>query len=254
VTLQPDGFELVESEYTYSEVVIASADTGMDDRTFPRLHIMVLVSRKPTYAMVNLMLPMTCLVVLGFLQFTIPIDAVGERIAVTLTLLLTAAAYRYAISTMVPMVSYLTMLDKYVLVCSIFIMAMVIENGIAGTVALKKDMKAGEYLDIASAIVLLVFFGGFHVWFTCVVKGAKRKGKIMNEQGTHKNWKELARISLAEQANASTKVTNEDPTPRTWRSRLSLSSLFSGSGTSNARLLPNGDSARNAAVVPSEDA
>jgi len=155
---------------------------------------MVLVSRKPLYAMVNFMLPNFFLVALGFLQFTIPIDEVADRIAVSLTLLLTAAAYRFAITTMVPAVSYLTMLDKYVLACSIFIIIMVIESGFVALLA-RKDEKAAEDVESATMIGLVVLVGVFHALFALQVMWKKNKGKDFKSHNL-KNWKELARIRL----------------------------------------------------------
>ena len=46
---------------------------------------------------------------------------------VSLTLTLTAAAYKVAIESMTPNIGYLTLLDKYVLGCALFIALTVFE-------------------------------------------------------------------------------------------------------------------------------
>jgi hypothetical protein len=177
VTLQPDGIELVGSEYNFSEIQIASAECGAGNRLFPRLFVMVMVTRKPMYAIVNFMLPNFFLVCLSFLQFAIPLEEfVADRVAISLTLLLTAAAYRFAITTTVPAVSYLTMLDHYVLACSIFIILMVIESGVVVTIA-RIDDKAAELLEFATMIALLVLFAVFHAWFAWKVYKIQTKPK-----------------------------------------------------------------------------
>jgi hypothetical protein len=139
--VQKDGLDLVNTEYSFKgidpEAGVSDKDGILhkDVRAFPRLHIQLMVQRKQFYAMINMMLPMACVVILCFLQFSIPVDEVADRISVGITLLLTAAAYKYAITSMVPQISYLTMLDKYVLLCTVFIFFLVLESGIVGRIA-----------------------------------------------------------------------------------------------------------------------
>ena len=55
---------------------------------------------------------MGCFALLSGMVFLIPVTEQGDRLDVTLNLILTAAAYKYAISTMTPPVPYLTLLEK----------------------------------------------------------------------------------------------------------------------------------------------
>ena len=62
---------------------------------FPMLHGFIRVQRRPRYYVVNVALPIWIFTGLGLLQFAIdPIDDVGERLTVSLTMLLTTAAYK----------------------------------------------------------------------------------------------------------------------------------------------------------------
>ena len=54
---------------------------------------------------------------------------VASRLSVSLTLVLTAAAYKFVVASMLPAISYFTLLDYYVLSCSLFLFLVVIENG-----------------------------------------------------------------------------------------------------------------------------
>jgi hypothetical protein len=126
------------------------AFTSEKARAFPRLHIKVIVSRKSYYAVVNMILPTAFLVILCFLQFCIPVDEVADRGAYTLTLLMTASANKYTISTMVPSISYLTMLDKYVLIFYFLIFVVVLECGIFGRAA---TMPGSYWISVLQSLV-----------------------------------------------------------------------------------------------------
>merc|ERR1719506_1458458 len=97
-----------------------------------------------------MILPTAFVVILCFLQFCIPVDKVAARGSYTLTLLLTAAANKYTITTMVPPISYLTMLDKYVLICSIFLVVMVLESGIVGRAV---SMPGSFWISVLQSVV-----------------------------------------------------------------------------------------------------
>ena len=101
------------------------------------------------------------------------LDDMETRLAVTLTLLLTAAAYKLAIITMTPDISYLTTLDCYVLICALFVAAMVFEGAFLGHVARKEEWrKTAEDINATLAKVVLGLFGLFHVWFA--FRGSRR--------------------------------------------------------------------------------
>eukprot|EP00966_Prymnesium_polylepis_P248373 5742394-Prymnesium_polylepis.1 len=74
-------------------------------------------------------MPMASFVLLSFTQYPIDYDDSGTRLSITLTLVLTAAAYKFAVSSMVPTISYLTLLDKYVLFSWVVIMLNAFEGG-----------------------------------------------------------------------------------------------------------------------------
>ena len=52
----------------------------------------------------------------------------ADRLSVTLTLMLTAVAYKFIVASALPQVSYLTSLDTYVLVCFLFLFLISVEN------------------------------------------------------------------------------------------------------------------------------
>ena len=55
----------------------------------------------------------------------------SSRLSTTLTLVLTAVAYKYVVAQMVPPIGYDTILDRYVMLCFIFLSFVAAENCLA---------------------------------------------------------------------------------------------------------------------------
>ena len=83
---------------------------------YPAFAVGVRLNRSPEFYLYNVSIPMGSFSLLAiFSGFALDHTAGSDRLGVGLTLILTAAAYKFAIATMVPSISYLTLLDKYVL-------------------------------------------------------------------------------------------------------------------------------------------
>jgi hypothetical protein len=72
-------------------------------------------------------LPLGVIAMMANMPFLVPLTDMAVRLTVSLTLTLTAAAYKVAIESMTPNIGYLTLLDKYVLGCALFIALTVFE-------------------------------------------------------------------------------------------------------------------------------
>ncbi|KAJ8036459.1 Neuronal acetylcholine receptor subunit alpha-9-II [Holothuria leucospilota] len=106
------------------------AKTG-SHRQYPIYHITTHVQRKPAYYMWNVALVIFLILGLSFTSFSVEADAPADRLSVTVTLLLTAVAFKFVVSSSLPTISYLTLLDKYVLWSLIFQCLMVVQNAVA---------------------------------------------------------------------------------------------------------------------------
>jgi hypothetical protein len=100
----------------------------------------VVIHRFPEFYIWNIAVPMLFLTSMGAASFLIPADALADKLSVSLTLLLTAAAYKIVVSSSLPQISYLTIFDRYVLSCSFFLVLTVIVNVIDN--ALVEHMEA----------------------------------------------------------------------------------------------------------------
>jgi hypothetical protein len=127
-SVQPDGVEPIIHEYEIGdEVVVEATEMGSESRRFPRLNISVMVKRRPGYTLWSVALPVGVIAMMANIQFLVPLTDITTRLTVSLTLTLTAAAYKLAIESMTPNIGYLTLLDKYVLGCALFIALTVFE-------------------------------------------------------------------------------------------------------------------------------
>ena len=105
---------------------------GVRLKTYPALHLSARVSRRPTYYIANIAAPMAVFSLMAVLAFMVPREDVGSRMQVSLTLVVTAATYKFAMASFMPEIAYLTLLDKYIIATSLVIAVVVFENGLAG--------------------------------------------------------------------------------------------------------------------------
>jgi hypothetical protein len=94
----------------------------------------------------------------------------GDRLSVTLTLLLTAVAYKFIVASSLPQVSYLTKLDIHVLLCFGFLVLIACENVVHPYLEYHTTV-GGDFeryfvicYYIAFLLVHIVFFAKFFIW------------------------------------------------------------------------------------------
>lgn len=100
------------------------------NRTYPIMVISMKVQRRSGYYMWNVALPMLSFVVMAFMSHWIPAEDAAGRLSVSVALVLAAAAYKVVLAQMLPAISYVTMLDNYVMWCCFFLFLTVVENGV----------------------------------------------------------------------------------------------------------------------------
>jgi hypothetical protein len=74
------------------------------------------VKRNSDFYLQNVVAMMTGLTLLGVISFAIDVSDIGSRISTILTLILTAVAFKFVLSNIIPKVSYNTLIDYFMLV------------------------------------------------------------------------------------------------------------------------------------------
>ena len=95
------------------------------------LHVTLQVRRNPWYYVSNIVVPMFSIVLLSGSSFVIPVEKIQDRLSASLTLVLTAVAYKYNVVQTAPPIGYHTWLDWYVLMCYVALFSVVMENCIS---------------------------------------------------------------------------------------------------------------------------
>lgn len=151
---------------TLLEPVVYNDILGDGPGGFQRYIIQIRVERRHEYFFWNVHVLLSCLVMLSVTSWAVPPDTSGERLAVTLTLVLSVIAFKFAIAGMLPLVPYLTRLDQYMLISYLAIVAVACENATAALLHLEGHDELSRELDkwfftcfIVLWVLLNVFIG-----------------------------------------------------------------------------------------------
>lgn len=148
----------------------------MPNTTYPAIEMTSLVERRPLFVLTNVFLPMSVLTLLITLQFLMPGDFAysGMRVTFSVTVLLTSATYKLFVSTTMPAVGYMTLCDRYLLVCFLMQASVVAEGAICGALVMERSETpdppwlpafATSLGDFVAFIACLAFFVLFHLYF-----------------------------------------------------------------------------------------
>ena len=140
-------------------------DPGMPEDVYPMYTVQMHVRRQPSHYIYNVALVMFLIAGLTFSTFIFKPNQPGERLQITLTLLLTSVAFKYVISSSLPKVSYLTLLDKYVLWCLIFHFLMAVHSTVSYLI---QNEILREIFEWACFYLAISFFIILHGVFSCI--------------------------------------------------------------------------------------
>ena len=154
---QSNVFELgakVTMKQTLSDVSESTSNTVR-----PVLRVALTAQRKPLYFFWNIMLPMALIEALAYGSFAVPREDVADRLSVSLTMVLTAVAFKQIIAAELPNVSYLTLLDIFVLASFASTCLVAFENIVVGQVASSPegDAMLADVDNILSIVFPAVF-------------------------------------------------------------------------------------------------
>ncbi len=78
-------------------------------------------TRKTGYYLIKVILPFILIVMMSWIVFWIDPEHLGTQIGMAATSMLTLIAYRFAVDQLIPAVSYLTRLDRFILVSTLLV-------------------------------------------------------------------------------------------------------------------------------------
>ena len=197
-----------KEEWELGNSVISNTESTSEDNfialSYSSCHFSVQILRKFSYFLYNIALLMFIITILCFVSFSIESSAVGDKLSVCLTLLLTAVAFKFVVSGSLPPVSYLTILDKYVLSCILFIFLITIVNSVAGLISNKTDLKSFLWYSFYAAVGLFVIMHAIFGVMSVVAVRSRRRETMLDVRQTRqgkqrKGQVKETRISIPEQ-------------------------------------------------------
>eukprot|EP00322_Chrysochromulina_rotalis_P009864 CAMPEP_0115864582 /NCGR_PEP_ID=MMETSP0287-20121206/19275_1 /TAXON_ID=412157 /ORGANISM="Chrysochromulina rotalis, Strain UIO044" /LENGTH=469 /DNA_ID=CAMNT_0003319057 /DNA_START=17 /DNA_END=1426 /DNA_ORIENTATION=- len=138
------------------------------ERMFPTLSFTMLVRRKSNYFVMNAVLPFLCFSALSLAQLCVTASqesSLNHRAQLTMMLVLTCATYKMAISNKLPAISYLTFLDKYMLLCSLYVVLVAFESRSLAYIREEFGQDAIVDLDRVAFWIFAVAWLVLHAWF-----------------------------------------------------------------------------------------
>lgn len=170
-----DGGQWELQTYILSDVVQADYRCQSKEIREPLFQFHVHARRKYNYYLWNIAAMVNMISFLAFTSFAIDRSDIGKRLSVSLTLLLTVVAFKNFVSSILPKVSYLTLMDKYVLFNVAFIFLVAIQNAIVGRVAETNQAKYDLVFVFLSVVVYVLFQTTFIIVSILAVKKSRRR-------------------------------------------------------------------------------
>lgn len=142
-----------------------SLDVGQEDVSrigvdVARLTLSISAERNPVFYVYRLITLLALVVAMSWVIFWVPPSQFEFQIGIGATTMLTAMAFIFAISSQLPPVGYLTILDKMVIWAIGLIFLSIVEALIAGRLVLSGKEKQAVRLDAVSRVVFPILLAG----------------------------------------------------------------------------------------------
>ena len=124
------------------------------------------IARQPIFYILKVIIPLCLIVIMSWLPRWIDPEQSGTNIGISTSAFLTLVAYLFAITVLLPRVSYVTRIDRFILLSTLTVFAGLLQT-VASTALLKNEKKKWvDRLDFASrflyplllALVIVVSF------------------------------------------------------------------------------------------------
>eukprot|EP00316_Scyphosphaera_apsteinii_P015692 CAMPEP_0119344888 /NCGR_PEP_ID=MMETSP1333-20130426/107201_1 /TAXON_ID=418940 /ORGANISM="Scyphosphaera apsteinii, Strain RCC1455" /LENGTH=400 /DNA_ID=CAMNT_0007357337 /DNA_START=684 /DNA_END=1886 /DNA_ORIENTATION=- len=163
--------------FAYKDVWALSSRLALDidtvgatsERRFPAILLRALVKRRPGFIIINVALPSLVIAMLPQFVFFVEVELVSDKLSISVAILLTAVALKFATAQYLPQIPYLTLVDKFVLTNSLIIVIATVFNAVLGCLVTWAKM------EMASLHLLgKIFYGTTcFMWIACQVYFAR---------------------------------------------------------------------------------
>jgi uncharacterized membrane protein len=128
------------------------------DDSFAAFQLEIEATRRYVYFIIKVIIPLFLIVMMSWVVFWIDPKESGTQISVAITTMLTLIAYRFAVSSDLPKVSYLTRLDYFILGATLLVFTSLIEVVVTSTYAKIGNIERARVIDRWARVVFPVVF------------------------------------------------------------------------------------------------
>ena len=113
----------------------------------------ITVDRRPTFYILKVIIPLCLIVVMSWLPRWMDPEQTGTNVGISTSSFLTLVAYLFAITVLLPRVSYVTRMDRFILISTLIVFAGLIQT-VANSFLIKREKRLWvERIDCWSRIV-----------------------------------------------------------------------------------------------------
>ncbi|KAG1678158.1 hypothetical protein FOA52_016095 [Chlamydomonas sp. UWO 241] len=119
------------------------------------VQFVIIAKRRPIFYIINVMLPVWCIVLFSFLSFRFDSVELGARLQVTLTMVLTLVAFKLSVSTAkyVPITNSMNLMDRFMIAAFVMVALVALQNYIVFEL-----LDIAPWLNIVSAWALIALW------------------------------------------------------------------------------------------------
>jgi len=145
-----DSLEMPEWQIRRVELSVTSSQEVRDRATFSKFLLQIEVARKPGYYLWKLVLPLILLICASWIVFWLTDWMVSRRLGLAFRGVLIVVAYQFVISGSLPRVSYLTLMDSFLMFSFIMMLLTILQNTVVSHYYLKDRLEFAHQIDAAS--------------------------------------------------------------------------------------------------------
>lgn len=138
----------------------------------PSLSAAARTSRKPQFFIWNVFLVMCLICSLSFTTFAVQLNLPQNRLQLTFILLLTTISFKFIVNQSLPMIAYLTFLDKYILGSMSILASTCVWHAVISFVYAKHQCIGTttlRWVDLIAFGILGSIYVAFHIIFFCIL-------------------------------------------------------------------------------------
>lgn len=155
---EQEWFLYMHTECSRKDIVIDQADNSVRRSA---LSVKCRAARRPGYFVWNIFMVTFLICSLSFATFAVEKNKPQNRLQLSFTLILTAVAFKSVVNNSLPRISYLTYMDKYLLVAMVTLAAVCVWHAVVTVVPLSVQDEVEMYVLIALGVIYFIYNVGF---------------------------------------------------------------------------------------------